>query len=101
MEIVIKVLRDHAERGFGLSPAMVRSLAQETYKNREPELKPIDRVTTDLLSKATRVVGIYTHEGILDRIIDLVELIEHKGDSTTLYDLSKLEKEWNSEGKKG
>ena len=101
MEIVIKVLRDHAERGFGLSPAMVRSLAQETYKNREPELKPIDRVTTDLLSKATRMMGIYTHEGILDRIIDLVELIEHKGDSTTLYDLSKLEKEWNSEGKKG
>ena len=101
MEIVIKVLRDHAERGLGLSPAMVRNLAQETYKNREPELKPIDRVTTDLLSKAARGVGIYTHEGILDRIIDLVELIEHKGDSTTLYDLSKLEKEWNSEGKKG
>lgn len=101
MENVIKTLRDNAEKGLGLSPAMVRYLAQETYKEWEPKFKPIDRVTTDLLSKAARMVGIFTNEGILDRIIDLVELLEHKGDSTTLEDLSNLEKEWNSEGKEG
>ncbi len=95
MKNVVKTLRDNAEKGLGLSPAIVRYLAQETYKEWDPEFKPIDKVTTEDLKKATTMVGIHIPGDVLDKIIDLVELLEQHGDRTSLKDLSDLQKIWD------
>lgn len=60
----------------------------------EPD-KPIDKVTTNLLDAALRAVGIQISEHLLDRIIDVVELIEDKGEQVSLKDLSELQELWN------
>lgn len=59
------------------------------------ELKPIDNVTTTLLDVALRAVGIKIDIPTLDKIIDIVELIEDKGGETSIMDISMLESEWN------
>ena len=56
--------------------------------------KPIDNVTTKNLDLALRMVGISINVAVIDKIIDLVELIEEKGDHTSIYDICKLEAEW-------
>lgn len=56
--------------------------------------KPIDKVTTTLLDAALRSCGIQINICLLDKIIDVVELLEDKGDKTTLLDLAKLELDW-------
>jgi hypothetical protein len=54
----------------------------------------IDKVTTDRLDIALRMVGIQLNIELVDRIIDIVELIEDKGGNTSLKDVSKLQAEW-------
>jgi len=56
----------------------------------------IDKVTTDRLDMALRMVGIQLNIKLVDRIIDLVELIEDKGGNTSLKDVSKLQAEWGA-----
>ena len=56
--------------------------------------KPIDNVTVDNLDIALRMCYIQVDKLILDRIIDLVELIEEKGDETSISDIYKLKNEW-------
>lgn len=56
--------------------------------------KPIDKVTTTNLDIACRMSGISISVNTLDKIIDLVELIEDKGDDVTIKDISKLQAEW-------
>lgn len=55
---------------------------------------PIDKVTVNNLSAALRVCGISLKDELIDKIIDLVELIEDKGDQTSLKDLCDLQVEW-------
>jgi len=57
-------------------------------------MKAIDKVTVTNLDVALRICGIEIHTSILDRIIDLVELIEEKGDNTTESDVLKLKEQW-------
>lgn len=57
--------------------------------------KPIDKVTTDLLDISLRMVGEKVDKNLLDKIIDLVELIEEKGDQTSIRDVVALQTEWN------
>jgi hypothetical protein len=57
-------------------------------------MKSIDKVTVKNLNYCLRLCSIEIHEVILDRIIDLVELIEIKGDKVSLKDIAKLQKEW-------
>jgi len=56
----------------------------------------IDKVTTDRLDMALRMVGIQLNIELVDIIIDLVELIEDKGGNTSLKDVSKLQAEWGA-----
>jgi len=56
--------------------------------------KPIDNVTVELLDVALRAIGIKVGKSVIDKIIDLVELIEDKGNTASLMDIAELEKEW-------
>lgn len=58
------------------------------------ETKPIDKVTTRHLEIALRLTGIYIDKSILDRVIDMVELLEDKGGSVTLHNIDELKKKW-------
>ena len=59
-----------------------------------PEKRPIDNVTVDNLDIALRMCQIQIDKSILDRIVDLVELIEEKSDETSIADVCKLQEEW-------
>ena len=61
--------------------------------------KPIDKVTTSRLDMALRMVGISMNLDVVDKIIDLVELIEVKGGKTSMKDICKLQAEWKGGGK--
>lgn len=58
------------------------------------EKKPIDNVTIDILDVALRTTGIFIAEEQIDHLIDLVELIEDKGEKASLKDIAKLKVEW-------
>lgn len=57
--------------------------------------KPIDKVTTDYLDIALRMVGISLDLKLIDKIIDLVELIEEKGGDVSIRDVNELKSKWN------
>jgi hypothetical protein len=56
--------------------------------------KLINKVTTTNLDIALRMCGIEINKSIIDKIIDLVELIEEKGDETSIQDICKLQASW-------
>lgn len=60
------------------------------------EEKPINKVTVELLSMALRMVGIIFDDKTIDKIIDLVELLEKKGGNASIEDIVKLQAEWKS-----
>ena len=57
--------------------------------------KPIDKVTVSRLKTCLRMIGVDLPDEVIDKTIDLVELIEKKGGKTSLKDISKLESEWS------
>ena len=61
------------------------------------EIKPIDKVTVTNLDLALRTANINVSKHILDKVIDLVELLEEKGDDTSIRDICKLQSEWGVE----
>ncbi len=65
-----------------------------TKNKMEQKKRPIDNVTVDNLDIALRMCKIQIDKSILDRIIDLVELIEEKADETSISDVCKLQEEW-------
>lgn len=54
----------------------------------------IDKVTIKNLDIALRMVGIKLDNRLIDKIIDLVELIENKGDNASIKDVIDLQEEW-------
>lgn len=56
----------------------------------------INKVTTTNLDIALRMCGIEINKAILDKTIDLVELIEEKGDDVSISNICKLQAAWNS-----
>ena len=54
------------------------------------------KVTVQNLDIALRMCQIQIDKSILDRIIDLVELIEEKGDNPNIEDVCKLQSIWSS-----
>ena len=58
------------------------------------EEKPIEKVTTDNLDAVLRMCKIEIDTSILDKIIDVVELIEDKGNDITLSDIFELQELW-------
>jgi hypothetical protein len=59
-----------------------------------PAEKPIDKVTTKRLDIALRMIGVNLPIELIDNIIDLVELIEDKGEEVTLKDICDLQSGW-------
>jgi DNA-binding XRE family transcriptional regulator len=57
-------------------------------------MNKIDKVTTTNLDIALRMCNIEINKSILDKVIDLVELIEEKGDSVSIQDICKLQESW-------
>lgn len=55
---------------------------------------PIDNVTTERLNIALKILGISLDYCLIDKIIDLVELIENKGGNTNIDDIINLQEEW-------
>jgi len=55
---------------------------------------PFDKVTTTTLSTALQLCGLHISTHVVDRIIDVVELVAKKGDGVTINDLCKLQEEW-------
>lgn len=54
----------------------------------------IDKVTVTNLDLALRMAGISFDKKTIDKIIDLVELLENKGDDTSIRDICELQVEW-------
>ena len=52
-------------------------------------------VFTKNLDIALRMVGIQLDVNIIDKVIDLVELIENKGDDVTIKDIVSLQQTWS------
>jgi hypothetical protein len=61
--------------------------------------KQIDNVTVQNLDVALRMCNIKLDLKLIDKIIDLVELIEENGDDTSIKDIFSLQKEWSKNGK--
>jgi hypothetical protein len=55
---------------------------------------PIDNVTVTYLDQVLKMCGLQIHHDLLDRIIDVVELLEQKGGKVTLDDVTELQEEW-------
>lgn len=60
----------------------------------EEKEKSIDKVTTVNLDIALRMCKIQIDTSLLDKVIDLVELIEQKGDKTSISDICELQEIW-------
>ena len=67
----------------------------EEMNKKASEKRPIDKVTTRNLGIALRMVGIQLDVHIIDKVIDLVELIENKGDDVTIKDIVSLQQTWS------
>ena len=76
------------------APARLKE-AKTRLEMKEP-LKPIDNVTVELMDIALRAVGIRLDKKDIDKIIDIVELIEDKGEATSIKDIAALELEWSA-----
>jgi hypothetical protein len=57
-------------------------------------MKKIDNVTVENLDVALRICNIEIDKAVLDKVIDLVELIEDKGADVSLRDICELQAEW-------
>ncbi len=87
---IVKTRKEYFEKTYGPN-------AQPIMKDKAPltiEEKPIDKVTLDILDTALRICDIQIHRSILDKVIDVVELLEEKGDQASLMDFANLKAEW-------
>jgi hypothetical protein len=55
----------------------------------------INKVTVTNLDIALRMCSIQIDKPLIDKIIDLVELIEGRGDDVSIKDICGLQEEWN------
>lgn len=69
-------------------------MKKKTKKVPKTETKPIDRVTVTNLDIALRMCDINIDKKLLDKIIDVVELIEQKGDNVSIKDTCELQRSW-------
>jgi hypothetical protein len=57
-------------------------------------ISPFNEVTVERLELALRMCEIRMDKVLIDKIIDLVELIAEKGGETTLKDVVELQQAW-------
>jgi hypothetical protein len=108
MKLEKRVKQQLLSRGFtkeqllnnrGLIGAAIDETALTVVKNLTIPVvssRLIDKVTTTNLDLALRMVGISFDLNTIDKIIDLVELIESKGDDTSMKDVIDLQGEWSN-----
>lgn len=60
------------------------------------ESKSIDNVTTNILDIVLKMCGYNLDYTLIDNIIDLVELIEEKGNTISIKDIENLQKIWKN-----
>ena len=53
-----------------------------------------NNLTTKELDAALRMVGIHIHRDLLDKIIDVAEIVIDNGGETTIKDIENLKLEW-------
>ena len=63
------------------------------------EIDKIDNVTVKLLDIVLRMCNISIPLEVIDKIIDIFELFEEKGDQVKLRDVCELQAKWNEETK--
>jgi hypothetical protein len=71
---------------------------RELIERKDEYVKPkksIDKVTTNNLQAALLICGINLPFDTIDDIIDLVELLEEKGDGATIGDVLELQESWS------
>lgn len=56
--------------------------------------KSIDKVTVQNLEMILRMCSIHMNPSVIDKVIDIVELIEEKGDTITVRDITELQTSW-------
>lgn len=61
---------------------------------KEEKTLSVDKVTIERLDLCLRMCGYRVEKEFIDKIIDLVELIEEKGDLVSIKDICKLEVAW-------
>lgn len=61
---------------------------------KEEESKSIDKVTVGRLDAALRLCSIQIDMATLDRVLDVVELLEEKGGEASLGDIYDLQSKW-------
>lgn len=59
--------------------------------------EPKSNLTPDILFIATKSVGLDISKSNIEAIVDLVHLIESKGDDASLMDIAKLKTKWRDE----
>jgi hypothetical protein len=70
------------------------TLLLNSIRRLSKKISPIDMVTTANLDIALRIVGISLDLKTIDKIIDIVWLIESKGDDTSMKDIIELHRKW-------
>jgi hypothetical protein len=60
----------------------------------KPIEKPIDKVTTQALCSALLVCNIKMDAIVADKIIEVIKLLEEKGDEVTITEINELISEW-------
>ncbi len=87
---IVKTRKEYFEKTYGPN-------AQPVMEEKAPltvEEKPIDKVTTDMLDTVLRICNIQIDKNILDRVLDVVELLEDKGKLVSLSDISDMKALW-------
>jgi len=65
-------------------------------KKKKRHSRLIDKVTVTNLDIALRMCNIRLDKTLIDKIIDLVELIEDNGDDTSIRDICQLQGDWSN-----
>lgn len=56
--------------------------------------RPIEKITVEILYVALRMADIKINKELLDKIIDIIELLEIKGGKTNTKDMCQLKAKW-------
>ena len=101
---VVRLLGDYADNIESVLSTMLitdsqraiftEKLAQIRATKADIKIDLIDNVTVTNLDIALRMCNIQIAPELLDKIIDLVELIEVKGDDVSIKDVLSLQEEW-------
>lgn len=74
-------------------------MKKKNKKALSKNLLNINKVTTTNLNIILKSCDYHLNKNLIDKIIDIVELIEAKGDNVSVKDIEKLQAEWSNHQK--